>query len=47
MSRYIESYDLAIEFLYNRIYYERVSGCAYTAADFRLDKPGRKDKPLR
>jgi dihydrofolate synthase/folylpolyglutamate synthase len=38
MSRHIESYEQAIEFLYNRINYERVSGSSYTAADFRLDR---------
>lgn len=38
MSRRIDSYEQAIEFLYNRINYERVSGSSYSAADLKLDR---------
>jgi dihydrofolate synthase/folylpolyglutamate synthase len=38
MSNRIETYEQAIEFLYNRINYERVSASEYSAADLKLDR---------
>jgi dihydrofolate synthase/folylpolyglutamate synthase len=38
MPQRIETYEQAIEFLYNRINYERVAGTAYSAADLKLDR---------
>lgn len=34
----VENYEQAIEFLYSRINYERLSGAAYTVDDFKLDR---------
>ena len=36
--RAVETYEQAIEYLYRRINYERLSGSAYSTADFKLDR---------
>ena len=38
MNQPIESYEQAIEYLFTRINYERISGMAYSADDFKLDR---------
>lgn len=38
MTPLIENYEQAIEFLFRRINYERITGAAYSVDDFRLDR---------
>src|SRR5512140_2893945 len=34
----VESYEQAVEFLFSRVNYERLSGMQYTGDDFKLDR---------
>jgi dihydrofolate synthase/folylpolyglutamate synthase len=38
MSRNVESYEQAVEFLFNRVNFERLSGMQYSTDDFKLDR---------
>lgn len=38
MSGNVESYEQAVEFLFNRVNFERLSGMQYSADDFKLDR---------
>jgi dihydrofolate synthase/folylpolyglutamate synthase len=38
MQRRIESYEQAVEFLFNRVNFERLSGTQYSVDDFKLDR---------
>ncbi|MBI3864591.1 MAG: bifunctional folylpolyglutamate synthase/dihydrofolate synthase [Planctomycetia bacterium] len=38
MTRTVESYEQAVEFLFNRVNFERLSGMQYSADDFKLDR---------
>jgi dihydrofolate synthase/folylpolyglutamate synthase len=38
MSGNVENYEQAVEFLFNRVNFERLSGMQYSASDFKLDR---------